>query len=232
MKTFFTLDIKGTILAIIMALIMLVFGILTSNFALGLFYICVMAYFLILSAIVTETKRVYKKSIKLYQKSRGIYNVLANGLMPFIIVVLIFVFPSIKMILLVAFIASVAAVTADKFSSEIGVINGRPFSIITFKRIEKGVSGGISLLGTIAGFVGSLLISFSVFLLPLLNFNLSANILIFLFFIVLISGFAGTIIDSFLGYFEENGIGNKFTTNFICSLAGALIALLMVLILI
>ncbi|MCL5433378.1 MAG: DUF92 domain-containing protein [Candidatus Marsarchaeota archaeon] len=231
MKTFFTLDIKGTILAIIMALIMLVFGILTSNFALGLFYICVMAYFLILSAIVTETKRVYKKSIKLYQKSRGIYNVLANGLMPFIIVVLIFVFnPSIM--LLVAFIASVAAVTADKFSSEIGVINGRPFSIITFKRIEKGVSGGISLLGTIAGFVGSLLISFSVFLLPLLNFNLSANILIFLFFIVLISGFAGTIIDSFLGYFEENGIGNKFTTNFICSLAGALIALLMVLILI
>ncbi|MGC8572156.1 MAG: DUF92 domain-containing protein [Candidatus Micrarchaeia archaeon] len=227
MRTFFTLDIKGTILAIIMALIMLVLGILTSSYVLGLFYVFVMSYFLILSAIVTETKKIYKKSIKLYQKSRGIYNVLANGLMPFIIVLIIYFYtPSI--LLIAMFVASVAAVTADKFSSEIGVLNGDPISIITFKKIKKGVSGGISLLGTTAGFIGSLLMSLSIFMLPILNFNLSTLSIILLFLIVIISGFIGTIVDSLLGYFEEKGVGNKFTTNFLCSFVGALIAFLII----
>ena len=222
--TFFTLDAKGTILAILFALVMFIAGILTLNAALGLFYVFVMALFLVLSAIVTEAKKRYKKSIKLYQKSRGPKNVLANGLAPLIISILILVF-GMNILLLTAFIASIAAVAADKFSSEIGVLNGAPRSIITFRKIEKGTSGGITLLGTSSGFLGSILISLSVFLITLF-YPVNINLFI-LFIIVLISGFVGTLIDSLFGVFEEKGIGNKYTTNFICSVSGAVIAYLL-----
>ncbi|MGC8648915.1 MAG: DUF92 domain-containing protein [Candidatus Micrarchaeia archaeon] len=221
---FFTLDTKGTILAIIMALIMLVFGFLSYNILLGIFYVLAMAYFLILSALVTDAKKRYKKSIKLYQKSRGVSNVLANGAAPLIITIIIYI-AGFSPLLLIAFIASIAAVTADKFSSELGVLDGTPRSILTFKKIEKGTSGGITLLGTASGFMGSLFISLSVFFVVLF-YNISNPFLYF--FIILVSGLFGTLVDSLFGVFEEKGIGNKFTTNFICSVAGAFLAALLI----
>jgi uncharacterized membrane protein len=42
------------------------------------------------------------------------------------------------------------------------------------------------------------------------------------------SGFCGGLVDSLLGYYEEKGIGNKYTSNAICGIAGALIAMLIV----
>jgi uncharacterized membrane protein len=37
-----------------------------------------------------------------------------------------------------------------------------------------------------------------------------------------VAGLAGGIVDTFFGVFEERGLGTKGTTNFICSLVGAL----------
>jgi uncharacterized membrane protein len=38
-----------------------------------------------------------------------------------------------------------------------------------------------------------------------------------------LAGFAGSLADSLFGVFEEHGYGTKGTTNFICSLVGAII---------
>lgn len=59
-----------------------------------------------------------------------------------------------------AFAAALAASTADTWASEIGVLSGKPpVSIITGKRVERGISGGVSLAGTVAALVGSLSIA-------------------------------------------------------------------------
>ncbi|TVQ27111.1 MAG: DUF92 domain-containing protein [Spirochaetaceae bacterium] len=52
--------------------------------------------------------------------------------------------------------AALAAATADTWASELGVLSGRaPRSVLTWRRLDPGTSGGVSLLGTFASLVGS-----------------------------------------------------------------------------
>ncbi len=232
-----TLDIKGVLLALLIALVMLYLG----GPLLGSFYIFVMIYFLVLSAMVTHLGTKYKKKIRQYQKTRGIKNVVANGLGPLIFVLLAHfqAFGLSGTVYTFTFMASVAAVTADKFSSEIGVLDGEPTSIVTFKKVEKGTSGGVTLFGIGMGVFGAFLIAIVsalvfFFFNPTL-FNCSVGgcssvppLLLLLIASAIVGGFVGTISDSYLGYFEEKGIGNKYTSNFICSVAGALVGFALV----
>jgi uncharacterized protein (TIGR00297 family) len=234
----FTLDVKGISLAVIMAILMLFFG----GWQYGMLFVAVMVLFLVLSAAVTGFGKQYKKRARLYQQTRGVRNVIANGLGPllfaFSVYLLHYTYGTYYVPLIVGFIASAAAVTADKFSSEIGVLNGTPISIVTFKKIKKGMSGGISLLGSFAGLVGAVIISlFGVALLishMVWNCSLGGcgyaviGYYLFIFAAAGMGGFIGTVVDSYLGYFEEIGIGNKYTSNFFCSVVGGLVSIAIV----
>ncbi|MBC7877775.1 MAG: DUF92 domain-containing protein [Anaerolineales bacterium] len=90
------------------------------------------------------------------------------------------------------FAASLAAVNADTWATELGVLNPNPPRIITNlkKVVEKGTSGGISLIGTLASLAGSALIAF---IASLLTDNWS------LFLLITFSGLAGSLFDSFIG---------------------------------
>jgi len=94
----------------------------------------------------------------------------------------------------IGFAAALAAVNADTWATELGVLNPRPPRIITnpFKIVEKGSSGGISLYGTLAALAGAALIGGLAFL---LEPNASPKI----FFIVSIAGLLGALFDSLLG---------------------------------
>ena len=60
----------------------------------------------------------------------------------------------------VAAAASLASANADTWASELGVLSGRqPVSILSFRQVEPGMSGGVSIAGTAAGAAGSLLIA-------------------------------------------------------------------------
>lgn len=60
----------------------------------------------------------------------------------------------------VAAAAAFASVNADTWASEFGVLSRTaPRSIVTWKRLEPGTSGGVSLRGTVAAAAGSLLIA-------------------------------------------------------------------------
>ena len=48
--------------------------------------------------------------------------------------------------------------------------------------------------------------------------------------VVVISAFFGNIVDSLAGVYETAGIGNKYTSNVLCGMAGALLAMLILLI--
>ncbi|WP_312471736.1 DUF92 domain-containing protein [Neobacillus sp.] len=98
---------------------------------------------------------------------------------------------------LIGFAVSLASANSDTWASEIGPLSKKaPIYIRTLKRVEKGTSGAISLLGTLAAVAGSLLISLLSFW--LFHLDILLSFLIFLF------GFIGNIIDTFIGaYYQQ-----------------------------
>jgi uncharacterized protein (TIGR00297 family) len=93
------------------------------------------------------------------------------------------------------FAASLAAVNADTWATELGVLNPHPPRMITNLRkvVEKGTSGGISLIGTLASLTGSALIG-------ILAASLHpAPAPVSIFIIITLAGLAGSLFDSFLG---------------------------------
>jgi uncharacterized protein (TIGR00297 family) len=92
----------------------------------------------------------------------------------------------------VGFAASLAAVNADTWATELGVLNPTPPRLITDwrKRVEKGTSGGVSLLGTFASLMGSAVIA-----LPAARLTDDWS----LFLPITLAGLAGSFFDSLLG---------------------------------
>ena len=59
-----------------------------------------------------------------------------------------------------AFAGAFAAASADTWGTEIGTLaRRRPVSILTFRSMEPGLSGGVSLLGTVATIAGALCVA-------------------------------------------------------------------------
>jgi len=92
----------------------------------------------------------------------------------------------------VGFAASLAAVNADTWATELGVLNPTPPRVIADlrKHVEKGTSGGVSLFGTFASLLGA-----SAVALPAAWFADSW----FLFPLITLAGLAGSLFDSLLG---------------------------------
>jgi uncharacterized membrane protein len=88
---------------------------------------------------------------------------------------------------------AMAAVNADTWATEIGVLSKHPPRLITtWQTIDHGASGGITLLGTAATIAGSALIALFAGIFTPPNFNV-------IFFIVTLSGLLGSLFDSLLG---------------------------------
>ena len=93
----------------------------------------------------------------------------------------------------IGFAASFAAKLADTFGSEIGKRFGRNTYLITsFRKVERGTEGGISLEGTAASALGAIFMSLIMFILNIISTK-------YQFLIVAISGFLATISESFIG---------------------------------
>lgn len=99
---------------------------------------------------------------------------------------------------LLALLCSVAASNADSWASEIGVLStSNPVLITNFKTCKPGISGGITLYGTLAGITGSMFIAtISILLQRSMRLDYLS---IHLFILITLSGIAGLFIDSLLG---------------------------------
>lgn len=98
----------------------------------------------------------------------------------------------------IGFAAALAAVNADTWGTELGVLNpGSPRMITDLRKtVEKGTSGGISIIGTLAALAGSGLIGLlAATLFPAENWSLKTHY----FLLITFSGLAGALFDSFLG---------------------------------
>lgn len=216
-RRFLTLDANGVLLAIALGVIILLFG---GNY--GSVFLLELFLFLLLSALVTNYGRVKKEGIGVYEEARGWRNVLSNGSVPAIVAFVYFLNTPFNAIpskfLALVYVASVCAITADKFASEIGILNGYPLMLLTMKKVQKGVSGGVTLLGTGASLFGAAIIAVS---------SLLLSVPLTYVVIACASGFIGNLVDSIFGFLEEQGIGNKYTSNFACSLAASVVCLLL-----
>ncbi len=138
---------------------------------------------------------------------RDLGQVLANGGVASLFAALSYFFPD-SAWTWVGFAASMAAVNADTWATELGVLNPAPPRLITTgKPVERGTSGGISFYGTLAaaagaGFIALLaaLVTPSLFLSPLLlsSFPLVTSHIL-LFALLTLAGLLGALFDSLLG---------------------------------
>ena len=121
---------------------------------------------------------------------RGFWQIFANSVVALLFAVLYYVFDSQIFIYLV--FTALAEEFADSMASDIGRLSRKkPLDILRFKPIEAGISGGVSLLGSVAALLGAAVASSLPFL--FLPFNLRA------FLTILLVAFVGTGIDSVLG---------------------------------
>ncbi len=148
--------------------------------------------FFILGSIQSKIKNSRKKDAEEVEMQTGTRNwvqVICNSI-PATIFVWAALFSDQKEIFLFAAFACFSAAAADTFSSEIGMLSKqKTFNIINFKKIEPGLSGGVTFLGLFAGLLGSAILS--LFALPV--FGLKKYI------VLVLLGFAGCILDSILG---------------------------------
>ncbi|MEM2945818.1 MAG: DUF92 domain-containing protein [Thermoproteota archaeon] len=165
----------------------------------------VMLAFLILGVASTKYRRKDKEADALTQEKGGVrswVNVLANGGPAAISIMLEHFFR--MEIFLVFFITTVCSAAADTLATELGLLSSsKPRLITNLKRsVEKGVSGGVTLLGTFAGFSGALAIALVSLTLQQANapgiIPRASNVQS-LFVACSIGGFLGMVVDSLLG---------------------------------
>ena len=154
--------------------------------------------FFITSSALSRAFRNRKQALReKYSKGheRDAGQVLGNGAMAALFAGFHAFYPE-SMIPWIGFAASLAAVNADTWATELGVLNPTSPRIITDlkKRVEKGTSGGISLWGTGASLLGSSVIALLAVLLSPTGTLTTAHWLLITF-----AGLSGSLFDSFLG---------------------------------
>jgi uncharacterized protein (TIGR00297 family) len=120
---------------------------------------------------------------------------------------------------LLAFAAAFATKTSDTMASEIGQLYGRrTFLITTLRPVPRGTEGAVSLEGTVAGIVGSLLVGGLGWLVGFYGASGLA--------IVAVAAFVATTAESLVGAtLEKRGLLDNEAVNFLNTLIGALVAL-------
>jgi uncharacterized protein (TIGR00297 family) len=131
---------------------------------------------------------------------RDLGQVLANGGVGSVFAVLYYFFPD-SAWTWVGFAASMAAVNADTWATELGVLNPSPPRLITSgKPVERGTSGGISVYGTLSATGGAAFIALLAALCTSsLNIASPLPSPFLLFALLTVSGLLGALFDSLLG---------------------------------
>jgi uncharacterized protein (TIGR00297 family) len=98
-----------------------------------------------------------------------------------------------------AFAVSFASSNADTWASELGVLSrGEPVSLFTLRPVTRGVSGGVSILGSGMALCGALFIA-ALFALENLSLGIVRGGFLRIAVLVAVGGFLGSLLDSFLG---------------------------------
>jgi uncharacterized protein (TIGR00297 family) len=164
-----------------MGALIILFGNMVQFILLALFFVLSSSLNLILKKY---TARKSKNS------HRNILQVVCNGGVAMMICIYEYFNPNPINIYLYA--ATVAAATSDTWATEFGKLSkSKPISITSFRPIEHGLSGGITLIGIFGSILGASIIGLAAFL--LINAELK------LIFGVISVAFCSALLDSLIG---------------------------------
>ncbi len=168
--------------------------------------------FFVLSSLLSHYKEGQKEHVAIqFAKGgrRDLGQTLANGGLGALIALAYPVYP--EPALLFAFLGAMAAVSADTWGTELGILNKRPPRLLTtWQPVAPGTSGGVSLLGTLASLGGALTIGLAAWVLMVLDGLLGGPGLaqagvegglggLRLLIVAGLAGLLGSLFDSLLG---------------------------------
>ena len=211
------LDISGILAATVTGLTVSLLGHWTWLVALFIF--------LVTGSVATKWKMEEKKALSLEEANEGLRgwrNVLANGGAVSLVAIFNFFNPGEEWIYLAA-ISSISVALSDTLASEIGSLDLRTRSITNLQSVPAGTNGGMSPTGTVAAFVGALVIGVVGVVFSPDDSTISE---INLLFLITIIGWLGCQVDSILGALLENrGYLGKHSVNSLATFSGVLMAL-------
>ncbi len=194
---------KGTIAAMGVGIVLFALG--------GWSWFLLLCCFFITSSIWSKFKRSQKDAYaEEHEKGdvRDAWQVLANSLFCTVLAAVHAIDPNPAWF--AAFAASVAAVTADTWATELGMLDPNAFSVLTGKKAVRGHSGAVSLMGLGAAAAASLFIAVAAIAFNTANNYLARSGFSDVFYpqfigdanfilIVAVAGFAGAFADSIFG---------------------------------
>ncbi|MBN1541364.1 DUF92 domain-containing protein [candidate division KSB1 bacterium] len=155
--------------------------------------------FFVFSSLLSKMGKKRKKRVDgIFEKTgcRDIWQVIANGGLATALLLGWYLLGWNGFYLL--FIGSLAAVNADTWATEIGVLSRQtPRSVVTFTPVSVGASGGVTLLGTLGALAGALVLAGTGYL---FSPHSSPRILgATEFWLILTAGLLSSFVDSWLG---------------------------------
>ena len=221
-------NLSGSVSAFLVGLVIGICG--------DVLWLLLLLVFLMTSFGATKFRFEWKKSEGFQEGKKGERswrNVAANGAIPTAIALLSFLAEASgadydflhKDIMSYMFVSAIAVAASDTAASEIGIIDPRVYLITTFKRVPRGVDGGVSLTGQFAAFIAAAFTSVAAYVVfagldkALLHGPSTL-------FIPMLCGFLGCQIDSLIGatWEKQKKIG-KLGNNFLSIALGTMIAL-------
>lgn len=182
------LTIGGIILAVVMDLFV---SISLKNFGFA-----VLTAFFAGSVVIDKIKKRRKNTeqnkdydIEKRGECRDVVQVFANGAVALVAAICYLITQN--RLFIVAFVSSLAEAFADTTASGVGIFSKKTYDLFRGKRCDRGISGGVSLIGTFSSLIAS-------FLIALVAFAFS-KITVTELLIITAAGFFGCLFDSMLG---------------------------------
>ena len=182
----FVLEHKALTMGGVIAAILLDVAVSISLGNLGFLLLLI---FLVLGILTDKLKKKNANLMEEKSSHRDASQVLANGLVPIVCAAMYFAIG--ERAFLLAFVAGLAEALGDTAASSLGSYSKSTFDLFKFRKCERGISGGVSFIGTIAAFTFSTII-------PLVALAFSLISITEMLVITAIS-IAGVFFDSLLG---------------------------------
>jgi uncharacterized protein (TIGR00297 family) len=157
-------------------------------------------FFFVSGSLLTKLNKTQASTIKKLGDSRNWKQVLCNGVIPALCLIIIALRHDLREEISLLFLGALATATADTWATEIGMRFGKKFyNVFTFRPIEKGLSGGVSFIGIFASIAGAFFIA----AISLIRFNdtdpLCGLVLVKVLPVITLAGFVGGLLDSIIG---------------------------------